>query len=223
MSIYGATINNATYDRDTIYFSVPVGGLVTTGATSQADFSLAATTSLRSNVGLSTEAGTYTLNSVVVTATNDIATIASGRASDKTYMTVDLEAYGTESAVPVTAITFNLPGGLPAGATTSMFKLVNENTGADIVASTTVTVASNTVTFTNIAGVSANPADQTGSITKVSLKVNALDRAIWPASSTMQWKIATQGSLTATSAGFGTGDGVTYSVPVTGFLVELGA
>ena len=223
LSIYGATINNSSYDGATIYFSVPAAGLVTTGVTSQQDFSLVATTSLRSNIGLSTEAGKYTLNSVVVTATNDIATIASGRASDKTYMTVDLKAYGTDSAVPVTAITFYLPGGLPAGATTSMFKLTDENTGVDITASITVTVASNTVTFTNIAGVSANPADQTGSITKVSLKVNALDRAIWPASSTMQWKIATQGSLTATSAGFGTGDGVTYSVPVTGFLVELGA
>ena len=223
LSIYGATINNATYDGDTIYFSVPTDGLVTVGVTSQETFSLAATTSLRSNFGLATEAGTYTLNSIVVEATNDVATIASGRASDKTYMIVDLKAYGTDSATSVTAITFHLPSGLPAGATTSMFKLTDVNTGTDIVASTTITLGTtNTVAFTNITGVTVNPVDQTGSVTKVALKINTLDRAVWPASSTMQWRIATQGSLTATGSGFGTGDGVTFSVPVTGNLIELG-
>ncbi|MFA6336946.1 MAG: peptidoglycan-binding domain-containing protein [Candidatus Paceibacterota bacterium] len=199
------------------------GQFTTIGKTSGQLFQSSTAGDLRVSSG-NTAAGTYTLNPIVVEILKDAASPSGtvGRGTYKTYATWGMNSYGTTSDVNLTSVTFYSKVGLPTGATSSMFRLVDTDTDTAItVGTTTVDAASGTVTF-DIA--SSNLVITNGVTKRVSLQITTTDTSAWAQNTSMHWTIIPSTSVTfaETGAAVGSSSGVNYTIPADTNLVSIG-
>jgi len=221
--VANAASGNAGYN---FYWTIAAtsGHLTTVGKTSGQLYQSATAADLRVSSG-STAAGTYTINPIIVEVLKDAASPSGtvGRGTYQTYATWKLDSYGTTSDVNVTSVTFYSKVGLPSGATSSMFRLVDADTGTAItVGTTTIDATAGTAKFDMASG---ELTITNGVTTRVSLQITTTNTTAWAANTAMQWTVIPASSVTIaeTGAAVGSSSGVNYSIPADTNLVNIGA